>query len=89
MFFANISTEVHAEDSGTSTLDQRQRSLLGKLAAALGGCVCLLVFIPNGFAGRMVFVGIGGIILLAGIGLLFSAGELRVSKSTQNSASRK
>lgn len=85
-FFANISTEVQAQDCETSALDQRQRSLLGKLAAALGVCICLLVFIPNDFAERMVFVGIGGIILLAGIGLLFSAGELSsATKSAQES----
>lgn len=72
-FFSNISTEVSAENSDAGAIDHRQRSLLGKLAAALGLCICLLVFIPNTFTEKMVFIGIGGIILLAGIGLLFSA----------------
>lgn len=72
-FFSNVSTEVVAEEDGSQDLDNQQRGMLGKLIFVVGASVLLLVLVPNPMADRLVFVAVGGIIMLIGGGLLLSA----------------
>ncbi len=76
VFFENISTPVIAdeEDQGVVESDRRQRKTLGALLAAAGGMITLMCFIPgNELMSRMVFICVGGIVLVAGLGLLKTA----------------
>ncbi len=76
VFFENINTPVIAdeEDAGVLESDSKQRKTLGGLLAAAGGMIMFMFFIPgNELLSRMVFVFVGGIVLVAGLGLLKTA----------------
>ncbi len=80
-FFENISTEVVSEgNEEEDALDNRQRNMLGKLILVLGVFVLLLIFIPNPPVQRLVFVAVGGIIMLVGGGLYASSKPRKNSK---------
>lgn len=74
LFFENTSTPVvvDEEDAEVVASDCRQRKTLGGLLAAAGGMIVLMVFIPNEFASRFVFVAVGAIVLAIGLGLVAS-----------------
>lgn len=73
LFFSNISTEVVAQEEDGEDLDNQQRGMLGKLILTVGASVLLLLLVPNPLADRLVFVCVGGIIMLIGAGLLLSS----------------
>ncbi len=75
LFFTNTTTPVvvDEEDPEVVESDRRQRKTLGGLLAAAGGLITLMFLIPNEFASRFVFIGVGGIVLIAGLGLIKSA----------------
>ena len=80
-FFENISTEVVSEgNEEEDALDNRQRNMLGKLILVLGVFVLLLIFIPNPPVQRLIFVAVGGIIMLVGGGLYVSSKPRKNSK---------
>ncbi len=76
LFFENINTPVivDEEDAAVIESDERQRKTLGGLLAAAGGMIMLLFLIPgNALMSRFVFIGVGGIVLVAGLLLMKSA----------------
>ena len=75
-FFHNTTTEVVADYEGEEELDNKQRSILGRLIQVGGTGIMLLLFVPNPLWGRMVFIAVGGIVLLVGTFLIKSAKSL-------------
>lgn len=73
LFFNNTCTEVVSKAGVDDELDNRQRSMLGKLIFTLGACTLLLQLVPNSFADHMVFLLVSGIILVIGGLLVLSA----------------
>ncbi len=74
LFFSNTSTPVvvDEEDQEVIQSDCKQRKTLGALLATAGALICLMVFIPNEFASRFVFVAVGAVVLCIGLALVFS-----------------
>ncbi len=75
LFFNNTSTPVVVDEEDPAVLesDSRQRKTLGGLLSAAGALIALMVFIPNEFASRFVFVAVGAVVLVAGLGLIKSS----------------
>lgn len=73
LFFKNVETEVIADENDEEDLDNRQREMLGKLILVMGIAVMLLVLVPNPMSQRIIFIFVGGIIAVVGVGLLASA----------------
>ncbi len=75
LFFSNTATPVVVDEEDPEVLesDCRQRKTLGGLLAAAGSLITLMVFIPNEFLSRFVFVAVGGVVPVAGLGLMKSA----------------
>ncbi|MDO4298912.1 MAG: hypothetical protein Q4C59_10655 [Lachnospiraceae bacterium] len=73
LFFSNVETEVVAEKEDGENLDNRQREMLGKLILAMGVAIMALILVPNPLSQRLVFIGVGGIVAIVGVGLLLSA----------------
>ncbi len=83
LFFENISTPVVVDEDDEEVMasDRRQRKTLGGLLATAGGMIMLMVFIPgNAMLSRTLFIGVGGIVLLSGLGLLGTAREKKEAK---------
>lgn len=78
-FFVRLNTPVDfaKEEGAHAANDDRQSAAIGWLCIAYGGFVILLTLIPNPLAGRLTFVGCGG--LVAAIGLLL----LRQARATK------
>lgn len=72
LFFKNVTTEVIADEAEAEESDNKQRKTLGGLLAVAGAFIMLMVFIPNVFVERFVFIGVGAIVLAAGLGLMKS-----------------
>jgi solute:Na+ symporter, SSS family len=74
-FFVTLNTPVDfAKEQGASSAnDARQQSVIGWLSLAYGAFVVLLALIPNSLAGRLSFVGCGGIVVVIGVLLLAAA----------------
>ncbi len=75
LFFKNISEEVISDDEDQETIDSdnNQRSMLGKLLTLAGIAITLLMIMPQDrFISRFVFLGVGGIVTVAGAGLIYS-----------------
>ncbi|MFI3169749.1 MAG: hypothetical protein R3Y06_07390 [Faecalibacterium sp.] len=74
LFFSNTTTPVvvDEEDAEVVASDCRQRKTLGGLLVAAGALITLMVFIPNEFASRFIFVAVGAIVLAIGAGLVLS-----------------
>jgi hypothetical protein len=70
-FFTRLNTPVDfaAEEGADRANDAQQSAVVGWLAIAYGGFVCLLALIPNPPVGRLAFLACGGTVLLVG-GLL-------------------
>lgn len=66
LFFYNTTTEVIAEHDGQEKLDNKQRMMLGRLIQAVGIGVIALLLVPNPLWGRIIFIAVGGIVLLVG-----------------------
>ncbi|WP_249029240.1 sodium:solute symporter family transporter [Tannockella kyphosi] len=81
LFFTNIATPVivNEEDPKVVESDCRQRKTLGGLLIAAGLAISFMVFIPNEFASRFVFVAVGAVVLLAGIGLYWTAKKTKIA----------
>ncbi len=80
-FFENISTPVVVDEEDEAVLesDKKQRKTLGGLLLAAGGMITLMFLIPgNPLLSRFVFVGVGGVVLLAGFGLIKTGKETKV-----------
>lgn len=73
LFFSNVETEVIAEKEDGENLDNRQREMLGKLILTMGVAIMALILVPNPLSQRLVFIGVGGIVAIVGVGLLLSA----------------
>ncbi|GAB1620347.1 sodium:solute symporter family protein [Agarivorans albus] len=69
-FFNNLHTPLVNESAEQEVLDNKQRSMLGKLIAAAGAFVMLLVVLPNSLGDRLVFILCGAIILAVGVLLI-------------------
>ncbi|MFI3208327.1 MAG: hypothetical protein R3Y40_04260, partial [Eubacteriales bacterium] len=77
-FFVNINTPVIVDEEDVNVMesDRRQRKTLGGLLATAGGMIMLMFLIPgNTMISRSIFVFVGGIVLVAGLGLLRTAKE--------------
>lgn len=72
LFFRNVETEVISNEEKDNNLDNKQRAMLGKLILTMGLAIILLVAVPNPLSQRLVFIGVGGIVAVIGIGLLLS-----------------
>lgn len=73
LFFNNVETEVVSDENEGDDLDNQQRGMLGKLIFIMGIAVMALMIVPNPLSGRLVFIGVGGIVSIVGGGLLLSA----------------
>jgi len=74
-FLIRVDTPIDfaAEEGAHSANDARQSAAVGWLCAAYGAFVILLVLIPNPPAGRLAFVGCGGLVAAIGGLLLWSS----------------
>jgi Na+/proline symporter len=74
-FFTRINTPVDfdREEGAAAANDSRQSVTVGWLSIAYGIFVCLLALIPNPIAGRLAFLGCGGVVLLIGGALILSS----------------
>ncbi len=80
-FFHRLNTPVNfdREEGAHAANDSRQSRVVGWLCLAYGAFVVLLALIPNPVAGRLAFVGCGGIVLLIGWALLISSRKQNLS----------
>ncbi len=69
-FFQDMNTPVTEDSDEHENTDSMQFRMLGMLCLAYGALTLLGVFIPNGAAGRISFLFIGGVALITG-GLLY------------------
>jgi Na+/proline symporter len=71
-FFTRLNTPVdfNREEGAQNSNDAQQQSAIGWLSLAYGGFVSLLALIPNPMAGRLAFLGCGGIVLVIGAALV-------------------
>ncbi|GAA0178920.1 Na+:solute symporter [Clostridium sediminicola] len=72
LFFYNTNTEVVADYDDETEVDNKQRLMLGRLIQAGGAGIIALLLIPNPLWGRIVFIAVGGIVLLVGTVLVKS-----------------
>jgi len=74
-FITRMATPVDfaAEEGSHAANDDRQARVVGMFTVIYGGFVLLLALIPNPPGGRLAFVGCGGLVLLVGLVLLFTA----------------
>ncbi len=75
-FFENINTPVivNEEDEKVLESDKKQRQTLGGLLVAAGAMIMLMFLIPgNAFLSRFVFIGVGSVVLVFGLGLMKTA----------------
>ena len=72
-FFTRMRTPVDFEKEVGQPNDLSQLKIIGSFAAAMGFLICLLVFIPNPFVGRLGILFVGGFVLAVG-GLFVWAG---------------
>ncbi|WP_249029241.1 sodium:solute symporter family transporter [Tannockella kyphosi] len=75
LFFENTNTPVVVDEEDPEVIesDCRQRKTLGGLLATAGVAITCMFFIPNEFASRFVFVAVGVVVFVAGMGLIISA----------------
>lgn len=66
LFFHNVNTEVIADYDDDEEVDNKQRLMLGRLIQAGGAGIIALMLVPNPMWGRLVFLAVGGIVLLVG-----------------------
>lgn len=76
LFFSNVETEVVTNEEEDNNLDNKQREMLGKLILTMGIAIMLLILVPNPFSQRLVFISVGGIVAVVGIGLLLSVKKI-------------
>jgi Na+/proline symporter len=73
-FLVRLDTPVDfvREEGAAAANDARQAGAVGWLSLAYGAFVCLLALVPNPLAGRLAFLGCGGIVLTVGAVLVRS-----------------
>lgn len=76
LFFSNVETEVVTNEEEDNNLDNKQREMLGKLILTMGIAIMLLILVPNPFSQRLVFISVGGVVAVVGIGLLLSVKKI-------------
>ncbi len=78
LFFSNTSTPVvvDEEDADVVKSDCRQRKTLGFLLVTAGVMISLMVLIPNEGASRLIFLAVGAVVLVIGMGLVLSTKKL-------------
>ena len=81
-FFTNISTPLVKEEGDHVHLDNRQRMLLGRMVAAAGLLIMLMMALPNPLWGRLVFVGCGTAVFTVGAMLVFAINEVPAGHDT-------
>jgi len=71
-FITRIDTPVDfaREEGAANANDGRQAAVVGWLCVAYGAFVLLLAAVPNPLAGRLAFVGCGGVVLVVGAALV-------------------
>jgi Na+/proline symporter len=74
-FFAQMHQPIDFAGEEGADSDARQSYLIGWLCLAYGAFVMLLALIPNPIAGRIAFLGCGGLVALIGYVLRRSAGR--------------
>jgi SSS family transporter len=79
-FFETLERPVDYEKEEGAANDGQQYRTLGLLCLAYGAFICLLIFIPNPWVGRLCFAFCGGVLCVIG-GLLY-----RVSRKEQEAA---
>ncbi len=78
-FFTNLQTPLKPkEDAAVS--DEPVYRMLGVLCMVYGGFILLLMLIPNGLAGRLCFLFVGGVISAAGVVLYRVANRKRTQE---------
>ncbi|MFI3238837.1 MAG: sodium:solute symporter family protein [Lachnospiraceae bacterium] len=75
LFFSNTSTPVVVDEDDVAVIesDNKQRATLGKLLSVAGIMIMLMFLIPNEFNSRFVFIAVGGVVFIAGFGLIKSS----------------
>ncbi len=74
LFFKNQETPIDLKAEGVVESDGTQARTMGYLSLAYGVFIFLGALIPNSMTGKLVFVGVGGIISAVGGLLLYAAG---------------
>jgi solute:Na+ symporter, SSS family len=87
LFFRNQATPIDLKAEGVVESDGTQAKTMGYLSLAYGVFIMLGIAIPNGMTGRMVFLCVGGAILMIGLLLLY-AGYKQDAKSENCPAGR-
>lgn len=81
-FFERMLTPVDFEKEVGVPNDLRQLKIIGRFAAVMGALICLIVFVPNPWIGRLGILFVGGFVL--GVGSIFMwLGGRSVSEDTQ------
>ncbi len=75
IFFNNLATPLINNTTEQHALDNKQRTMLGRLITVAGFAVMTMMAIPNPLWGRAVFALCGGIVLIVGLMLIKSAQE--------------
>lgn len=75
LFFNNLATPLINNTTEQQALDNKQRTMLGRLITIAGFAVMTMMAIPNPLWGRAVFALCGGIVLIVGLMLIKSAQE--------------
>ncbi|GAB4189844.1 MAG: Na+:solute symporter [Phycisphaeraceae bacterium] len=65
-FFKRMHTPVDFEKEVGKGNDLSQLKIMGSFSAIIGVCICLLVFLPNPWSGRLVILFVGGTVALVG-----------------------
>lgn len=65
-FFERMLTPIDFEKEVGVPNDLRQLKVIGSFAAVMGGLICLIVFVPNPFIGRLGILFVGGFVMCVG-----------------------
>lgn len=72
-FFRNLDTPLINESAEQQELDNKQRMMLGRLISVAGLGIMAMMAIPNPLWGRAVFALCGGLVMIIGLLLVYSA----------------
>jgi SSS family transporter len=88
-FFENLATPLVNESAEQDVLDNKQRSMLGKLHVAAGTFIMLLVVLPQETVMmHLVFILCGGIVTGVGLGLMKASGGSKKAAELKAAATK-
>jgi hypothetical protein len=79
--FINMKTPVVYEGNDRNSMDAVQYEIVGKVCLFLGGILSMGCLIPNAMNERLLFIGMGGMIVLLGLVLVALAKKSRLKSA--------